>query len=287
MKVLVLGVSGMAGHMVACHLHEMGWEVVGAARSAPRLLDFPLKQISLESISDLESLVKPDAWDAVINCFGVLNQEASIHPAQATFINAFVPHWLVERCKGHHTRIVHLSTDCVFSGRSSSYTEDAFRDGDTFYDRSKALGEFQSDKDLIFRQSIIGPDLRPDGIGLLNWFLLRRQPVQGYKNALWNGITTLELAKGIRAALEQPLTGIYHLVAPVTISKHDLLGLFAQAFGHTVAITASFLPAKIDKSLISTRKDFNFQPAAYPAQLEELASWMRSHKFLYPHYPML
>lgn len=287
MRVLVLGSSGMAGHLVGLYMHEMGWDVTGAARTLSTVTSFPTRKVDLEHQASLQQLVDTRRFDAVINCVGVLNADAANHPSRAVFLNSYLPHWLVERCQSTSTRVVHLSTDCVFSGRTGSYRENSYRDGDTFYDRSKALGEFLNSKDLVFRQSIVGPDIRPTGIGLLNWFLQHNNPVQGYANAFWNGITTLELARGIVHAIQQPLTGLYHLVAPEPIAKSDLLALFRVAFGHPRAIQAVNLPMAIDKTLTLTRSDFSFRPRPYPEQIEELATWTRAHSHLYPHYPCL
>jgi dTDP-4-dehydrorhamnose reductase len=274
----------MAGHVIGIHLVDLGWEVVGVARTVPQGLPFPILQGNLEVQSSLDALIVPGQYDAVINCAGVLNQDATDHPSRAVFLNAVLPHWLVEHLCATGTRVVHISTDCVFSGKEGHYREEAFKDGDTVYDRSKALGEFTSDKDLVLRQSIIGPDLRPAGIGLLNWFLQRQEPIQGYVNAMWNGITTLELARGIAAALAAQRSGLFHLVAPVPISKFDLLGLAGELFQKDLAISPVVLPTTIDKTLVITRQGFPTHPPDYRTQLQDLHRWMLDRAGLYPHY---
>jgi len=286
MKLLVLGASGMAGHIVALYFQEKGWEVTGIARTRPERLPLPFLTADLETQDGLEKATRSGSYDAIINCAGILNQDATDHPARAIFINSYLPHWLVNRFHGTPTRILHLSTDCVFSGKTGSYTEAAFRDGDTLYDRSKALGEFNNDKDLVFRQSIIGPDLRPSGIGLLNWFLQQQGPIQGYTNAMWNGITTLELAQGLEAALEQGLTGLYHLVAPIPISKHELLTLSGLVLDHSLLVAPVPLPWTVDKTLVCTRSDFGYHPPCYESQILNLRGWMERHATLYPHYAL-
>src|SRR5699024_1115052 len=107
------------------------------------------------------------------------------------------------------TKIIHMSTDCVFSGKIGNYKEDSLRDGETFYDRSKALGELDNQKDLTFRNSIIGPDINENGIGLFNWFMKQEGSINGYSKAIWTGVTTLTLAKAMDSALKEDLVGIY------------------------------------------------------------------------------
>lgn len=277
----------MAGHMVATFLYEMGAKVLGVSRFFPEHVPFPSVARDLESQDVLGDLIHPGEFDVIINCVGVLNSDALNHQSRATFLNSYLPHWLVERCRKSKTKIIHLSTDCVFSGQHGNYSEASFRDGDTFYDRSKALGEFQNDKDLVFRQSIIGPDLRPSGIGLLNWFLQCQHPVDGYTNAIWNGITTLELANGIFMAIEHGLTGLYHFVSPKHISKHDLLVLCGKIFCHPIPITPFSLKNAVDKTLVCTRMDFSTCPASYPEQINKLREWMILHKTFYPHYKII
>ena len=101
-----------------------------------------------------------------------------------------------------------MSTDCVFSGKTGGYDESSLRDGETFYDRSKALGELENQKDLTFRNSIIGPDLNEEGIGLFNWFMKQTGEINGYTKAMWTGVTTLTLAKAMESAVQQGLTGL-------------------------------------------------------------------------------
>jgi len=109
-------------------------------------------------------------------------------------------------------KIIQISTDCVFSGKDGGYKEDSFRDGDTIYARTKALGEINNNKDLTIRTSIIGPDINEDGIGLFHWFMKQSGTIYGFRNAYWTGVTTIELAKGIEKFIEYNVTGIYHFV---------------------------------------------------------------------------
>lgn len=221
MKVLVLGASGMAGHTIAIYLQEQGHEVLGYAR---RKLPFCNTFVGdVRDAEGLSALIRDGKFNSVVNCVGILNEFAEQDKEQAVYLNAYLPHFLSKSVKGTDTQIIHLSTDCVFSGRRGAYTETDFCDGETFYDRTKALGELDDDRNITLRNSIIGPDLNPNGIGLLNWFMKQNTEIKGYKNVMWTGLTTLQLAKVIEAAAVQRAAGLYNMVYSQPISKYDLL----------------------------------------------------------------
>jgi dTDP-4-dehydrorhamnose reductase len=133
--------------------------------------------------------------------------------------------------------------------------------------------------------SIIGPDLTERGIGLFNWYMCQSGDISGYTKAIWNGITTIELAKGIDAAIKQNLNGLYHLVPNNNISKFELLQLFKEVFSqHEVNNIIPVAGVIVDKTLINTREDFNFKVSGYKAMVDEMKDWIGSHKNLYKHY---
>lgn len=177
-----------------------------------------------------------------------------------------------------------MSTDCVFSGKAAPYSENSIRDGETFYDRTKGLGEIDSPRHLTFRNSIIGPDLKEHGIGLFNWFMKQNGPINGYTGAIWTGVTTLTLAKAMERAAMEGTTGLYHLVNPVSINKFDLLQLFNKHFkDNQITINPSSL-VNLDKTLINTRNDFSYKVPSYEEMIIEMKDWIYAHKKLYPHY---
>lgn len=270
----------MAGHVAHIYLQEKGYEVVGVARHFPQKLTGS-RILDVRNLIALKDLIISERVDVVVNCIGILNAAAESDKELAVFINAYLPHWLSQL----PSKIIHLSTDCVFSGKTGSYRDDAPHDGQTFYDRSKALGEVVNKKDLTLRQSLVGPELSTNGIGLLNWFLTQKGVVKGYKNAIWNGVTTFELAKGIEAAIRQNLTGLYQFVTPEPISKSDLLSEFKSAFDRSSVIIEPFdNHPHSDKSLVSIRSDFDYKIPGYAAQLVSLKQWMADHPELYKHY---
>lgn len=282
MKVLVLGASGMAGHMISIYLSEKGYNVVGFTRKPISFVNNIIGDV--ENLEYLNEVITNGSYDAIINAVGILNDNADKNKSKAVFINSFLPHYLQNITKKTTTKIIHLSTDCVFSGLTGCYKENSFKDGETFYDRSKALGELDNKKDLTFRNSIIGPDYNNNGIGLFNWFMQQDGDVKGFSKAIWTGVTTLTLAKGIEAALEQDLTGIYHLVNNKKISKYDLLKLFNNNFKNGEIHIEKDEKVEIDKSLINTRSDFRFEVPSYEQMIIDMKGWIIKYKELYPHY---
>ena len=281
-KFLVLGATGMAGHTISLYLYEQGHDVT-AFSTKP----FPYcKNINGDAMDKafLVSMLQEDNYDVVINCIGVLNQSCDRGPSRAVYLNSYLPHLITDTLKNTKTKLIHMSTDCVFSGKSGTYNENSFRDGETFYDRTKALGEIEDKKNLTFRNSIVGPDMKENGIGLFNWFMKQNGTINGYTKAIWAGVTTLTLAKAMERAAAENLTGIYNLVNNKSISKFDLLGLFNKYMRDKMI---SILPSdavNLNKSIINNRKDFSFKVPSYEQMVIEMKEWIYSHKDLYPHY---
>ena len=282
-KVLVLGSSGMAGHVIVKYLSEdKKLDVYNINDKCP--VNDRTVIMDVSNISVFEEYLERNSFDVIINCIGVLNQSAERFKDKAILLNSYLPHFIEQKYAETETRLIHLSTDCVFSGRAGSYTENAFRDGDTFYDRTKAVGEVINDKDLTFRMSIIGPDMNIGGIGLFNWLMGCNGAINGYLNAIWTGVTTIELAKAIKASICGRLTGLYHLVPHAAISKYELLMKIEELFGLEHIIINKFENTLVDKSLINTRKDFAYEIPAYDEMLKEMRDWINNNKYLYPHY---
>ena len=281
MRILVLGAGGMAGHIIADVLGKYH-DVTGLVRGTGHPTVSCVKMDVLDS-AKLTSFLYKNSYDVVVNSVGILNQDASDHIEQAIMLNSHLPHMLSRVCSDYGGRVIHLSTDCVFSGNSGRYVEDSFRDGDTVYDRTKALGEIINNRDLTFRTSIIGPDIKEEGIGLFNWYMKQEGQIRGYRSVLWTGITTIFLARGILEAINQNLTGLYHLVSKSYISKHDLLLLFQKCFEHDLVITPVDEPVS-DKSMLNTRNDFDFAVPSYDEMIHDMKQWISDHKQWYPHY---
>lgn len=284
MKILVFGCNGMAGHLVSLYLKEKGHDVVGFARSQSKFIKTIIGDALDKNI--VSNAIQSDKFDAIINCIGLLNQFAENNKAQAVYLNSFLPHYLVQLTNNINTQILHISTDCVFSGNRGQYTENDFRDGTTFYDRSKALGEIEDNKNLTLRQSIIGPDIKASGIGLLNWFMQQNTEITGYTGALWTGLTTLQLAKVIEEAVKVKAYGLYNMVPDNYISKYELLCLFNKYIRNNDVKIIPIDKISVNKSLKRTKFNFACNIPNYEQMIKELANWMQTHKDIYPHYKL-
>lgn len=282
MKFFICGCNGMAGHTISLYLQEQGHEVYGFdLKESPYIKSFAGNAFDTETIA---RVIKEGKYDSVINCIGVLNQFAENNHALAAFLNSYFPHFLAKTTEGTDTQIIHMSTDCVFSGKRGSYTEDDFQDGETFYDRSKALGELNDDKNITLRNSIVGPDINPNGIGLLNWFMKQEGEINGYTKAMWTGQTTLQLAKTMEAAAKEKAHGLYNTVPNYSISKCDLCGLFNKYLRNDSIIINPVEGINADKSLKRTHFEFGYLIPDYDTMVREMAEWIFMHKDMYPHY---
>lgn len=284
MKFLVLGCNGMAGHLISLYLKEQGHDVAGFARSESKLLDTTVVG-DARDLGLLKDTISTGNYDSVINCIGLLNKFAESDHEAAVFLNSYLPQFLAKVTANTDTQVIQMSTDCVFSGSKGGYTEESLPDGTLFYDRSKALGELDDGKNVTLRNSIVGPDIKPSGIGLINWFLQQHGKVKGYKNAIWTGQTTLQLAKTMENAAIQRVHGLYNMVPDTSISKYDMLLLFNKYLRSDPIEVEPEENFNIDKSLIRTRfEGFSYKIPDYETQIKELGNWMRDHKELYPQY---
>jgi dTDP-4-dehydrorhamnose reductase len=279
-RILVLGASGMAGHMACLHLAECGHDVLGLARTpAPGLAS-----LDLEDSIALEKFIDQARPEVVLNCAGVLIQDSERDPVRAIRVDALLPQVLSLAARSRGFRLIHVSTDCVFSGSGGPYHEGSPRDGSDVYGMAKALGEVARGTDLTFRTSIVGPELKAEGRNLFAWFMRQKGPIRGYSRCLWGGVTTLELAKAVHFVVENPLSGLTHLTRGVPISRYDLLRLFAELWGRKDLVIEKDDTLASDRSLISRRSDFIYPVPPFRDMLEELRQFMQRHGDLYRHY---
>lgn len=261
MRVLVLGVSGMLGNAMFRVLSESTDLVIyGTARGENTRLHFPgclSSQIIVGvDVENHDSLVKAFAAarpDIVVNCVGLVKQLADANdPLQAVPINTLLPHRLAALCGATGARLVHISTDCVFSGAKGNYLETDFPDAYDLYGRSKLLGEVDYPHAITLRTSIIGHELSGNR-SLVNWFLAQQGSVKGFTRAIFSGLPTVELATVVRDVVLplKGLHGLYH-VSTKPISKYDLLLMVAKAYGKNIKINPSE-ELVIDRSLNSDR----------------------------------
>ena len=280
-RVLVLGASGMLGHAVFRLLAgNPGFDVRGSVRSTGALGHFApaLRQqitcgVDVENNDSLIGLMTTHRPEVVINCVGLVKQLAAADdPLAALPINAMLPHRLAHLCGLAGARLVHVSTDCVFSGRRGAYREEDEADALDLYGRSKHIGEVDYPHAVTLRTSIIGHELGT-AHGLVGWFLAQTAGVKGYGRAVFSGLPTVELARVIRDfVIPTPsLHGVHHVSAD-PINKYDLLRLIAESYGKSPDILRddTFV---IDRSLDSTR--FRLATGYTPPPWPELISAMR------------
>jgi dTDP-4-dehydrorhamnose reductase len=280
-KVLILGSSGMAGHKLLLSLSSVpGLLVRGTARTldglpsafvekARPLVDLGIDANDLEGLGRYLDKAKPDV---VVNCIGLIKQlPIANETLPAISINALFPHQLAHACKRINARLIHISTDCVFSGRKGGYTEDDASDAEDLYGKTKFLGEVSYPHCLTLRTSIIGHELKGK-YGLVEWFLQQTAKVRGFTRAIYTGFPTTELARIIgEFVLPRPdLSGLYQ-VSSEPISKYELLKIVAAKYGRNIDIepNADFL---CDRSLDSSR--FRKAAAYVPPSWEQMMQRM-------------
>jgi dTDP-4-dehydrorhamnose reductase len=282
-KIIILGANGMAGHILVKGLQDKtsGFNIVSVSRNTSRIK--PTVILDVTDFDSLKHLINTQNPEIIINCIGLLNETAENNPDQAILVNSYLPHYLEALTKDSKTKIIHISTDCVFSGKEGSYLESSTKNGLGYYSQSKSLGEINNSKDLTFRTSIIGPELNENGIGLFHWIANQKNEVIGFEKAYWTGVTTLELLYAVKQAISENLTGLYHLVFDHKISKCQLLNIINDEFSLGLKITPSD-KYSVDKSLINTRNDFGFKVKSYEVMIKEMHAWILMNKELYPHY---
>lgn len=245
MNILVLGANGMFGHKLIQGLSHR-FKVIGTVRGpATQYIDHPvLKQIPLfgdvqvenfASISQSLAIAQPAV---VINCVGIVKQSITAHdPLISISVNALFPHRLAPLCRDAGIRLIHISTDCVFSGRRGNYVESDVADAEDLYGRTKFLGELDCAGSLTLRTSMIGRELETTH-GLIEWFFGQEgKTIKGFKRAIFSGFTTKVLAEIIaKIIIEHPdMQGIWH-VASEPICKFDLLSLVKKAYAMNIQI---------------------------------------------------
>lgn len=284
-KILIIGSKGMAGHIIKEYLLSKKYDVYSTFRKSENgnqleEKEFYLDVFDKESLNSILEEVKPKF---VINCVGVLNQFAEENPDIAIYVNGYFPHYLDRLSKKYNYKLIHITTDCVFSGKKGGYVEEDFRDAESYYGRSKAIGEINNDRSLTFRTSIIGPDINKNGIGLFNWFMKQKGEVNGYSNVFWTGVTTLELAKAIEASFSQEVTGLHHLVNNEKISKYKLLKLLKKYMKKNEIEIMEYEDYYSNKSLIRTKYEFDYKVKSYDEMLSELVEWIKLKNKLYSY----
>ncbi len=286
MKILILGSGGMAGHIIYNNFkNKQGYQVYDAAREKVNEHTYIFK---VEDVSSLHKIIDEVKPNIIINAVGVLVKYANQHPASAVLINAYFPHLLSEIAAQKNCHVIHLSTDCVFSGRKGSYVVEDAKDAEDFYGKSKALGELNTSNDLTIRTSIIGPEIKSNGTGLLHWYLNINSAVDGYSKVFWSGITTLQLCDVIEKSIANNVKGLIQISNNHKISKYNLLLLFAKYFKKDATLIGKEENTVHDKSLINSTELEKYNIPSYEQMLKNLSEYIFANKNIYKNiYPSI
>jgi dTDP-4-dehydrorhamnose reductase len=284
MKLLVIGASGMIGSTMLRVLSERtDWTVSGTVRDANAIHFFSdaiasrlIAGVDVEHTDTLVKVLDNVRPDVVINCAGLTKHKPEADdPLVSIPINTLVPHRLAGLCKLIGARMVHISTDCVFSGEKGGYTETDYADARDVYGKSKALGELDYPHAITLRTSTIGHELQSK-YGLLDWFLSQQTSCNGYSRAIFSGLPTVIFAQVIRDVVipHHELHGLYH-VAAKSINKFELLNLISRVYGKSINIV------KDDQFVINRSLNAdNFQKATgyVSPEWEEMIQAMHAYK---------
>lgn len=280
MRVMVLGSSGMFGHVVTTFLEDKGHEVISVSRHGS-LGRFP-EAVDLEDWPTLRFHIEKHRPEWIVNAAGLLNDEVDRNAASAILVNSFLPRMLADVGPKMGFRLVTVGSDCVFHGDRGGYSILDVPDAHSAYGKSKHLGEVNNERDLTLRTSIVGPEIDLEGRGLLKWFMSQEADADGWTSAIWTGVTTLELAKVVESVVsgEGQETGLWHCVPAAPIAKFDLLKLMNVVFRDSTIQVHEVPGLPHDRSLINDRPT-SWQVPDYLEMLIELQEWVLEHQNLY------
>ena len=283
-KIIILGATGLIGHQVYFQLKaNKDFSVFTFARQ--RKISQSTKLLDARDEHLLEKVIVGINPDVIVNCMGVLIAEANRTPENAIFLNAYIPQRLKTIANILGAKLVHISTDCVFSGKKGSYTEGDIRDAEDTYGRSKIMGEVTESPHITLRTSVVGPEIKK-GEELFHWFMSQEGKVKGFTKSFWSGVTTLELAKAVEWAIEKDVQGLYHITNGVPINKYELLLLFKKYTKKQIEIES--VEGKVtNKSFLDTRKDVNYAVPSYEKMVTEMVNGIRSQDSLYRQYNII
>ena len=282
-KVLILGSTGLIGHQVYNYLKDSDdYELHNISyRNKIQNDTILLNARDEKNFIDKITGMRPQY---IVNCIGILINGSDVDPENAIFLNSYMPHRLRRLADEINAKLIHISTDCVFSGdKKEPYIETDEKDGRGVYAKSKGLGEIVNNKYLTLRTSVVGPELKTDGEELFHWFMNQQGEISGFTKAIWSGVTTIELAKAVKWSIENDITGLYHVTNNTLISKYELLKLFQKHTKKDINIKLTD-ENNVDKSFIDTRLLMNYKIPSYDEMISDMASLIVNNRSLYFQY---
>lgn len=282
-KVLVLGSTGLIGHKVFNYLSTLNKYDLYNVSFRKKLND---KTIICDARNNKKFIntIKSISPTIIINCIGILIKGANLNPENAIYLNAYMPHMLMNLSDEINSKLIHISTDCVFSGeKKTPYNEFDFKDGKDTYAKTKVLGEIINDRHITLRTSVIGPELKTNGEELFHWFMNQNKEINGFTKAIWSGVTTLVLARAVDWAINNKINGLYHITNNKSIDKYSLLLLIKKYTRKDIVINP-FEGNIINKNFIDTRKLIDYEIPSYDQMVKEMIYNINLNKIIYSHY---
>lgn len=253
-RFVVLGATGMLGSAVYLYLRDSTQcEIVGTHRGLHNVT-YRSELIFYDPVPDASVKGFVGRGDVVVNCIGVIKPYVERDKGVTIYINSLYPHRLARECRQIGASLIHITTDCVFSGNVGSYDEDAPHDALDLYGKSKSLGE--PPECMVLRTSIIGRE-QHSRVSLVEWFLKQRGgEVRGFVNHSWNGITTREYARAVEQIVDNRLyvEGVRHIFSD-TLTKYEMLTTFGRLFNYDTVIHPIDAPERCDRTLTTKYAD--------------------------------
>jgi dTDP-4-dehydrorhamnose reductase len=282
MNLLILGSSGLIGHQVLNYFKNINnYEIFNISYN--RKADENTILFDLRNYQDLKLLIDNIKPDFIINCAGILIEASNKDPQSSILLNAYLPNYLSTLALEFNFKLIHISTDCVFTGEKGSYEEKDEKDGISIYSKTKSLGEVIDQHNLTIRTSVVGPELKIESEELFNWYMFQVGNINGYTKSIWSGVTTTFLPKAIENLINNKVVGLYHVTNNKPISKYDLLNLFKKYSNKKDEINKinGYIS---DKSLIDTRKIITIEVPSYEIMIREMFEHIKKNKRFYQHY---
>lgn len=278
-KILILGGTGMLGHVLYKYLDSNAkfelYNICFKNKLNPSSII-----IDVTKEKRLNSIILKIKPDIIINCVGILIKGSNQNIKNSIYVNSYFPHLLKGLCDKINSKLIHISTDCVFNGKKGGYDENSLKNASDDYGKTKSLGEVYSNTHLCIRTSIIGPELKENGEGLMHWLFNQKGKIYGYNNVFWSGVTTLELSKVILYSIEKNINGLWHVTNGIKISKFNLIELLIEIFSLKKIVLLENNDVFSDKSLKTMRK-LDYKVSNYNNMLLELKDYYSKNKSIY------